>query len=50
MLNIMKNKNCCWIIDQTNFDQLKFENLMLDILKDDDDFIMKKNNSRKFKL
>ena len=39
-----EKKNCCWIIDQTNFDQLKFENLMLDILKDDDDFIMKKNN------
>ena len=34
-----EKKNCCWIIDQTNFDQLKFENLMLDILKDDDDFI-----------
>jgi len=39
-----KNKNCCWIIDQSNFDQLKFDDLLLDILKNSDDFIMKKNN------
>ena len=39
-----ENKNCCWIIDQTNFDQLKFEDLLLDILKNGDDFIKKKNN------
>ena len=39
-----EKKNCCWIIDQTDFDQLKFDNLMLDILKNDDDFIIKKNN------
>ncbi len=39
-----EKKNCCWIIDQNNFDQLKFENLILDILKNDDDFIIKKNN------
>ena len=39
-----EKKNCCWIIDQNNFDQLKFENLMIDILKNGDDFIIKKNN------
>ena len=39
-----ENKNCCWIIDQSNFDQLKFDDLLLDILKNSDDFIMKKNN------
>ena len=39
-----ENKNCCWIIDQSNFDQLKFDDLLLDILKNSDDFIIKKNN------
>ena len=39
-----ENKNCCWIIDQSNFDQLKFDDLLLDILKNSNDFIMKKNN------
>jgi UDP-N-acetylglucosamine--N-acetylmuramyl-(pentapeptide) pyrophosphoryl-undecaprenol N-acetylglucosamine transferase len=39
-----ENKNCCWIIDQSNFDQLKFDDLLLDILKKNNDFIMKKNN------
>jgi len=39
-----ENKNCCWIIDQSNFDQLKFDDLLLDILKNSDDFIVKKNN------
>jgi UDP-N-acetylglucosamine--N-acetylmuramyl-(pentapeptide) pyrophosphoryl-undecaprenol N-acetylglucosamine transferase len=39
-----ENKNCCWIIDQNNFDQLKFDDLLLDILKNSNDFIMKKNN------
>jgi len=39
-----ENKNCCWIIDQSNFDQLKFDDLLLDILKNSDDFIKKKNN------
>ena len=39
-----ENKNCCWIINQSNFDQLKFDDLLLDILKNSDDFIIKKNN------
>ena len=39
-----EKKNCCWIIDQTNFDQLKFDDLLIDILKNSDDFILKKNN------
>jgi len=39
-----ENKNCCWIIDQSNFDQLKFDDLLIDILKNNKDFIMKKNN------
>ena len=39
-----KDKDCCWILDQTNFDQLKFEDLLVDILKNGDDFIKKKKN------
>ena len=39
-----ENKNCCWIIDQSNFDQLKFDDLLLGILKNSDDFVIKKNN------
>ena len=42
--NFYKNKNCCWIVDQTNFDQLKFEDLLKSILNNKDDFIKKKKN------
>jgi UDP-N-acetylglucosamine--N-acetylmuramyl-(pentapeptide) pyrophosphoryl-undecaprenol N-acetylglucosamine transferase len=42
--NYYKNKNCCWIVNQTNFDQLEFENLLINILKNEDDFIKKKKN------
>jgi UDP-N-acetylglucosamine--N-acetylmuramyl-(pentapeptide) pyrophosphoryl-undecaprenol N-acetylglucosamine transferase len=39
-----KNKNCCWIVDQINFDEQKFEDLLLEILKNEDDFLKKKKN------
>ena len=42
--NYYNNKDCCWIINQTNFDQLIFENLLISILKNEDDFIKKKKN------
>jgi UDP-N-acetylglucosamine--N-acetylmuramyl-(pentapeptide) pyrophosphoryl-undecaprenol N-acetylglucosamine transferase len=42
--NYYKNKNCCWIVDQINFDKQKFEDLLLDILKNKDDFFKKKKN------
>ena len=42
--NYYKNKNCCWIIDQVNFDKLKFEDLLVGILRNESDFIQKKNN------
>ena len=42
--NYYKNKDCCWIVDQTNFDQLKFEDLLIGILNNNDDFIKKKKN------
>jgi UDP-N-acetylglucosamine--N-acetylmuramyl-(pentapeptide) pyrophosphoryl-undecaprenol N-acetylglucosamine transferase len=42
--NYYKNKDCCWIIDQINFDKEKFEDLLLNILKNKDDFFKKKKN------
>ena len=42
--NYYKNKDCCWVINQINFDNQKFENLLLDILKNKDDFFIKKKN------
>ena len=42
--NYYKNKECCWIIDQINFDKQKFEDLLLDIFKNEEDFIKKKKN------
>jgi len=42
--NYYKNKDCCWVFDQTNFDKQKFEDLLLDILKNKDNFLHKKKN------
>ena len=42
--NYYKNKDCCWIIDQINFDKVKFEDLLINILKNKDDFFKKKKN------
>jgi len=42
--NYYKNKDCCWIVDQTNFNQLKFEDLLIGILNNNDDFVKKKKN------
>ena len=39
-----KDKDCCWIIDQMNFDKEKFEFLLLNLLKNKDDFFKKKKN------
>ena len=39
-----KNKNCCWIIDQENFDKHKFEELLLDVLKNKVILSQKKKN------
>ena len=30
--NYYKNKGCCWVVDQINFDKIKFEDLLLNIL------------------
>ena len=42
--NYYKNKDCCWIIEQKNFDKKNFEDLLLYIMNDKDNFIKKKNN------
>ena len=42
--NYYKNKNCCWIIDQVNFDKQKFEELLLNVLKNKDILSQKKKN------
>jgi UDP-N-acetylglucosamine--N-acetylmuramyl-(pentapeptide) pyrophosphoryl-undecaprenol N-acetylglucosamine transferase len=45
--NYYKNKGCCWVVDQINFDKKKFEDLLLNILSDKDEILVKKNNLEK---
>ena len=45
-----KDKDCCWEVDQLNFDKKKFEFFLLNLLKNKDDFLKKKKEFRKFKL
>jgi UDP-N-acetylglucosamine--N-acetylmuramyl-(pentapeptide) pyrophosphoryl-undecaprenol N-acetylglucosamine transferase len=45
--NYYKNKGCCWVVDQTNFDKKKFEDLLLNILNNKDEMLVKKNNLEK---
>jgi len=42
--NYYKSKDCCWVVDQINLDKQKFEDLLLDILKNKDDYFKKKKN------
>jgi len=42
--NYYKNKNCCWILDQKSFNEQKFEDLLLNIIENKDDFLKKKKN------
>ena len=45
--NYYKNKGCCWVVDQINFDKIKFEDLLLNILKNKSEILLKKNNLEK---
>jgi len=45
--NYYKNKGCCWVIDQIDFDKKKFEDLLLNILRNKDEILIKKNNLEK---
>ena len=42
--NYYKDKDCCWVIEQKDFDKHKFLDLLLDILKNKDAFFRKKKN------
>ena len=39
-----KDKNCCWIIEQKNFDKKKFEDLLKDIVMDNENLNKKKKS------
>ena len=39
-----RDKDCCWVIDQINFNKQKFEDLILVLMKNKDDFLKKKKN------
>jgi UDP-N-acetylglucosamine--N-acetylmuramyl-(pentapeptide) pyrophosphoryl-undecaprenol N-acetylglucosamine transferase len=45
--NYYKNKGCCWVADQINFDKIKFEDLLLNILNNKNEILLKKNNLEK---
>ena len=45
--NYYKNKGCCWVVDQINFDKKKFEDLLSNILSNKDEMLVKKNNLEK---
>ena len=45
--NYYKNKGCCWVVEQINFDKKKFEDLLLNILSNKDEILKKKNNLEK---
>ena len=45
--NYYKNKGCCWVVEQINFDKKKFEDLLLNILNNKDEILKKKNNLEK---
>ena len=42
-----EDQNCCWIIDQKNFDNQKFEKFLLKLTNKSQDYILKKNNLQK---
>ncbi len=42
-----KKLNCCWIINQKDFDDQKFEKFLLELVSKKGDYFMKKNNLKK---
>ena len=42
-----KEQDCCWIIDQKNFDEQKFEELLMKLSIKKDEYLIKKNNLAK---
>jgi UDP-N-acetylglucosamine:LPS N-acetylglucosamine transferase len=39
-----QEQDCCWIIDQKNFDHQKFEKFLLELINKSQDYMTKKNN------
>ncbi len=42
-----EEQDCCWIIDQKNFDDQKFEKFLLELTNKSQDYMTKKNNLKK---
>ena len=42
-----KEQDCCWIIDQKNFDDQKFKKFLLELINKSQDYVTKKNNLQK---
>ncbi|MDC3342410.1 UDP-N-acetylglucosamine--N-acetylmuramyl-(pentapeptide) pyrophosphoryl-undecaprenol N-acetylglucosamine transferase [Candidatus Pelagibacter sp.] len=42
-----KNKGCCWVVNQINFDKIKFEDLLLNIMNNKNEILLKKKNLEK---
>ena len=42
--NYYKKKNCCWVINQMNFDKKNLEYFLVNLLKNKEDFFKKKKN------
>ena len=42
-----KEKDCCWIVDQKNFDEQKFEKFLSELITKKGDYFKKKNNLQK---
>ncbi len=42
-----KDQNCCWIINQKNFDNQKFANFLLELINKGQDYMTKKKNLQK---
>jgi len=45
--NYYKNKGCCWVVDQINFDKKNFEELLLNIINNKEEIMVKINNLEK---
>ena len=45
--NYYKNKGCCWVVDQISFDKIKFEDLLINIVNNKNEILLKKNNLEK---
>ena len=44
--NFYKKKNCCWIIEQNDFDE-KIEDILSDLILKKSDYLKKKENLKK---